>query len=603
VREALESTAKKPPCVDGQCGNEQCWSEEYGWGILDAAAALNYSPQPVSDVAVCGISTPSPVFEGDVSVSVTVANPGTSDETFTVTLYDNNVLVDMQSVSLPARETANLTFIWSAVIGDHTLRAEADLTDTNTANNSIVTTVTVQDSSAQDGQDVEVLSLTAPSEVTKGGPNVNVTARIVNNGSSGHPLVEGEYITVSLYDVTDGRQIDESLLDYYLLASPWVLYVDVTFPWDITNNASIGMHELRVDVTTASADPVPGNNSMETTVTVQESTGQGQDVEVTGLIAPSEVTIGEPVNNIVNVIATIVNNGSSSEDITVSLYDVTDGQQIDGSLNWSLGLLVELQVTFDWDITDASIGTHQLRVDVTTASVDPVPGNNSMTAYTTVNGGINQPPVFTSTPLASATEGTAYTYNITTNDADTGDTLVLSAPVLPAWLTLTDNGNRTGLLTGTPVNADVGTHNVTLRVTDGVAFSDQIFVITVANDNGNNQAPVVNFVSPTDGATVSGNVSIEVTAIDDGLILIELYVDYGGSNQELISTSTTSPLTYTWKTRKVSLGDYTLTAIAYDRSGNMVFKTINIELIPKSGGGGSDGGKPDNGKGGKPPKK
>jgi len=677
VREAIESTAKDL----GNPGRD----DEYGWGLVDAVAALNYIP-PDHDVAVMDILVPSPAFDGNILVNVSVANQGTFEESFTVNLYDNGVFMVTQEVfpsPLAACATANLTFDWGADIGIHTLRVVADLTsDERNTNNSMETMVMVQDSTAQEGPDVQVFSLDAPLEVTKGVDNtVDVTASIVNTLDLLSPA-ETAYVTVSLYDVTDGRQIDESLSNYPL--SPFwpsgtVLYV--TWPWDIAD-ASIGTHELRVDVITASVDPVPENNSMETTVMVQESTGpgQGQDVEVTGLTSPSEVTKGGP--DIVNVIATIVNNGTSSENITVSLYDVTDGMQIDESLPWSLSPTVGLEVTFDWYIPDASIGMHELRVDVTTASADPVPGNNSMTAYTDVLGsgsdndgdGIddavdNCPAI--ANPGQEDTDGDGIgdacdaCPNDPLNDAD-GDGVCGDVDICPGG----DDNVDTDLdgipdfcdtCPGFDDNVDVDADGIPDGCDplidsdgDGVAdsvdqcpgFNDNIdvdadgipdgcdplidsdgdgvadsvdqcpgFDDTVDTDNdgtpdgcdstpnGDNQAPVVSFVSPADGATVSGNVSIEVTAIDDNLSVIELYLGYTGSGSPRLSASTTSPLTYTWKTRNVSLGDYTLTAIARDGSNNIVVVDINISLVAKSGGGGSGGGKPDNGKGGgKPPK-
>jgi len=48
---------------------------------------------------------------------------------------------------------------------------------------------------------------------------------------------------------------------------------------------------------------------------------------------------------------------------------------------------------------------------------------------------------------------------------------------------LTDNGNGTGTLSGTPTHSEVGTHNVTLRVNDGTVDIDQSFTITVNNVN------------------------------------------------------------------------------------------------------------------------
>ena len=68
-------------------------------------------------------------------------------------------------------------------------------------------------------------------------------------------------------------------------------------------------------------------------------------------------------------------------------------------------------------------------------------------------------------------------------DVDAGDTLTLSA-TLPAWLTLYGN-----VLSGTPLNADVGEFHVKLIATDsaGASVSDE-FYLTVVNIN---DAPIV----------------------------------------------------------------------------------------------------------------
>ena len=77
---------------------------------------------------------------------------------------------------------------------------------------------------------------------------------------------------------------------------------------------------------------------------------------------------------------------------------------------------------------------------------------------------MNSVPVFTSTPVTAATVGQPYTYNIVVNDPDIahGDILEILGTAKPAWLTLTDNGNGTATLTGTPLLADVGTNHVHL---------------------------------------------------------------------------------------------------------------------------------------------
>ncbi|MDH3427933.1 MAG: FG-GAP-like repeat-containing protein, partial [Gemmatimonadota bacterium] len=90
-------------------------------------------------------------------------------------------------------------------------------------------------------------------------------------------------------------------------------------------------------------------------------------------------------------------------------------------------------------------------------------------------------PEFTSVPVTTASESLAYTYNITAEDGD-GDAITIDAnpdPV-PAWLVLTDNLDGTATLAGTPGPADVGDHNITLRVRDPDGdFGTQVFTITV----------------------------------------------------------------------------------------------------------------------------
>jgi hypothetical protein len=96
----------------------------------------------------------------------------------------------------------------------------------------------------------------------------------------------------------------------------------------------------------------------------------------------------------------------------------------------------------------------------------------------------NDSPFFTSIPVSLAYQGKAYTYAITTADPDSGDTLQLSAPVLPDWLVFTLLGDGAGLLSGTPGNEHVGGHPVTLVVQDSQLVTvTQQFTITVIDVN------------------------------------------------------------------------------------------------------------------------
>lgn len=105
---------------------------------------------------------------------------------------------------------------------------------------------------------------------------------------------------------------------------------------------------------------------------------------------------------------------------------------------------------------------------------------------------VNDAPTISSTAITVATEAVAYSYTFTASDADVDDVLTFSAVTIPSWLSF---NAVTGLLSGTPGNADVGSHAVTLRVTDTDGLTaEQSFSITVTNVN---DAPVATSASVT----------------------------------------------------------------------------------------------------------
>ena len=104
------------------------------------------------------------------------------------------------------------------------------------------------------------------------------------------------------------------------------------------------------------------------------------------------------------------------------------------------------------------------------------------------------PPSFASAPVTSAAEDTPYQYPITVVDLEPLDTITITSSSIPGWLTLTDNGNRTASLTGTPAQANVGQHPITLVASDGVNSVQQTFTITVTAVN---DPPVFTSTGPT----------------------------------------------------------------------------------------------------------
>jgi len=90
--------------------------------------------------------------------------------------------------------------------------------------------------------------------------------------------------------------------------------------------------------------------------------------------------------------------------------------------------------------------------------------------------------VFTSSPITAATEDTPYVYDTSAESPD--EPIAISATTLPGWMQLEGT-----TLAGTPVNEDVGTHDVVLVATDAAGeAASQAFTVTVANTN---DAPVI----------------------------------------------------------------------------------------------------------------
>lgn len=128
--------------------------------------------------------------------------------------------------------------------------------------------------------------------------------------------------------------------------------------------------------------------------------------------------------------------------------------------------------------TNDNVGNHNITLRASDGSL-----NTDQTFVISV-ANTNDAPYFTSTaPTAPVNEDGVFAYTVTVDDDDAGDNPTVTATQVPAWLTLTS-----GILSGTPEDADVGSHNIILTVSDGTASTNQTFTITV---NGINDAPII----------------------------------------------------------------------------------------------------------------
>ncbi len=130
----------------------------------------------------------------------------------------------------------------------------------------------------------------------------------------------------------------------------------------------------------------------------------------------------------------------------------------------------------------------------------------------TIDGG-EDTPVFTSSAVTTASEDSAYSYSITTREVDV-EAVSISASTLPAWLTLTDNGDGTASLSGTPTNAEVGDHSVVLVVSDGSVSSQQSFTLAVANTDDAPTFEEPSFVEHTITTAADGAIFVTTEDVD-----------------------------------------------------------------------------------------
>lgn len=108
-----------------------------------------------------------------------------------------------------------------------------------------------------------------------------------------------------------------------------------------------------------------------------------------------------------------------------------------------------------------------------------------------------------------------------------------------------------------------------------------VITVTVANESeADTVAPLVAVTSVQDGASVSGGITVEISATDEGgVAIVELYI-----NGVLFDEDITSPYAFLWDTTAYADGTYELVAVAYDTIGNRgqseaVSVSVNNEIF------------------------
>ena len=173
-----------------------------------------------------------------------------------------------------------------------------------------------------------------------------------------------------------------------------------------------------------------------------------------------------------------------------------------------------------------------------------------------------------------ATEDEAYNLQLQVRDVDIpyGDKLTFSMVALPDWLSL----SRDGMLKGTPKNADVGLHEITVRVTDRSGQTDDAtLLLTVRNTNDNPK-----FVTTSLPRAVQDQLyEIQIEVADDDIQHGDVKRFKAVSAPDWITLSKDGMLSGT--PANADVGEYMLAIEVADKAGVAVQKEfkINVENI------------------------
>ena len=499
--------------------------------------------------------TPLQANVGDNSVTIrsTDSSGGYKEQSFTIAVANVN---DAPTFTSTAVTTVNedSTYTYNITVSDEdgqtaTIAASTLpnwLTFTDNGNNTATLTGTPADANV--GQHNTVLTATDPNGVVAT-QSFTITVNGLPEFSSSPTLTTNED-SVYTYNITVTDQDGDTTTITAPTLPAWLSFSD-----NGDNTATITGTPLQANV---------GNNS----VTLRATDASGGYKEQSFTIAV--VNVNDAPTFTSTAVTTVDEDSVYSYTITVSDEDG------DTATITAPTLPTWLSITDNGNNTATLTGTplndHVGNNSVTIRASDSNGGTTDQ-SFVIVVSNTNDAPTITSTPTTTTNEDSVYTYNITVSDVD-GENTTITAPTLPGWLSLTDNGNNTATITGTPLQANVGNNSVTIRATDGSGVSvDQSFTIVVTNVNDSpaftstpttttNEDSVYTYnitVSDEDGQTVT----LTAPTLPGWLSLTD-----NGNNT---GTITGTPL-------QANLGDNSVVIRATDPSGGTTDQSFTITV-------------------------
>jgi len=172
----------------------------------------------------------------------------------------------------------------------------------------------------------------------------------------------------------------------------------------------------------------------------------------------------------------------TEEVVFVYPIEAEDMDLTNDKLTYELGeypLGMRINSTFgiiSWTPTTSQVGENNVIVLVSDGQ-----GGSATQSFSINVMNLNDAPIIDSDPITSATEDVIYTYDVDALDNDPQDNLTYNLETAPLEMTI---HAQTGLISWTPENNDVGSHQVVVKVVDNQnTYAIQSFVIIVDNVN------------------------------------------------------------------------------------------------------------------------
>lgn len=249
--------------------------------------------------------------------------------------------------------------------------------------------------------------------------------------------------------------------------------------------------------------------------------------------------------------------------VTASIRDIGTPDTHTCTVQWDGAAAVAATITVAPTSTAGTCvaSTSGLSAGAHSATITVTDSDSSSPATASVNFTINAPPVLVLPGPQTVQYGGSLTFGISATDAEAGDTITLGASGLPAGLTFTDNGDRTGTVSGSP-QVGVGSYTGTFTAGDGIngPVSDTV-VIAVT--------PKPASISAVASGKVYGDPDPVLTTTNSGFLAADL-----GAGKITFSAT---------RAAGESVGTYTITPAADDHGtgllGNYAVTTNTADFV------------------------